>query len=51
MSEGRRRIAFVINSLGPGGAERVLTTVLENTPPDAWDVTCLRIFGPSEARQ
>lgn len=31
-----RRIAFVINSLGPGGAERVLGQVLQMTPP-GWD--------------
>lgn len=32
-----RRIAFVINSLGPGGAERVLTSIIERAPPASWD--------------
>lgn len=32
-----KRIAFVINSLGPGGAERVLGQVMERAPPDQWD--------------
>ncbi|MDP3495876.1 MAG: hypothetical protein Q8R82_22430, partial [Hyphomonadaceae bacterium] len=32
-----RRIAFVINSLGPGGAERVLDQVMRMAPPGAWD--------------
>ncbi len=50
MSEARRRIAFVINSLGPGGAERVLTTVLENTPPDAWDVHLVLLDKEEEHR-
>ncbi len=50
MSEGRRRIVFVINSLGPGGAERVLTTVLENTPADAWDVQLVLLDKEDEHR-
>jgi len=36
-SATRRRIAFVINSLGPGGAERVMTTLLEATPREDWE--------------
>ncbi len=32
----RRRIAFVINSLGPGGAERVMTHILQATPHGEW---------------
>lgn len=28
-----RKIAFVINSLGPGGAERVMNTILQQAPP------------------
>ncbi len=32
-----RRIAFVINSLGPGGAERVLDQLMQMTPVGAWD--------------
>jgi glycosyltransferase involved in cell wall biosynthesis len=31
------RIAFIINSLGPGGAERVLGQILQMTPPGAWE--------------
>jgi glycosyltransferase involved in cell wall biosynthesis len=34
----RQRIAFVINSLGAGGAERVLMTVLAHAPRDRYDV-------------
>lgn len=34
----RKRIAFVINSLGPGGAERVMNTILHSASPDEWDV-------------
>jgi glycosyltransferase involved in cell wall biosynthesis len=50
MTERRRRIAFVINSLGPGGAERVLTTVLENTPVDTWDVHLILLDKEEEHR-
>jgi glycosyltransferase involved in cell wall biosynthesis len=50
MTEGRRRIAFVINALGPGGAERVLTTVMENTPADAWDVHLILLDEEEEHR-
>src|SRR5688572_25646063 len=50
MADNRRRIAFVINSLGPGGAERVLTTVLENTPADAWDVHLVLLDKEDEHR-
>ncbi|HEX5006382.1 MAG TPA: glycosyltransferase [Hyphomonadaceae bacterium] len=32
----KRRVAFVINSLGPGGAERVLNNVLHMTPLEDW---------------
>lgn len=32
-----RRIAFVINSLGPGGAERVLDHVMRMAPPGEWE--------------
>jgi glycosyltransferase involved in cell wall biosynthesis len=46
----RRRIAFVINSLGAGGAERVLTTVLENAPVDAWDVHLVLLDKEEEHR-
>jgi glycosyltransferase involved in cell wall biosynthesis len=31
-----KRIAFVINSLGPGGAERVLDNLLQMTPRGLW---------------
>jgi glycosyltransferase involved in cell wall biosynthesis len=33
----RRRIVFVINSLGPGGAERVMNNVLHMTPLEDWE--------------
>ena len=33
----RNRIAFVINSLGPGGAERVMNSILHTAPQDAWE--------------
>src|SRR5690606_23743898 len=36
-SEPRKRVALVINALGPGGAERVLTSVMEQAPRAAWD--------------
>ena len=29
----RKRIVFVINSLGPGGAERVMDDVMRMAPP------------------
>jgi glycosyltransferase involved in cell wall biosynthesis len=32
-----RRIAVVINSLGTGGAERVVENILRTAPPGAWD--------------
>lgn len=32
-----RRIAFVINSLGPGGAERVLDQIMTKAPGRLWD--------------
>jgi len=32
-----RRIAFVINSMGPGGAERVLDQLMRMAPQGAWD--------------
>lgn len=38
MTQRRRRIVFVINSLSTGGAERVLMTVMANAPSDAWDL-------------
>jgi glycosyltransferase involved in cell wall biosynthesis len=33
----RRRIVFVLNSLGPGGAERVMNNILHMTPLDVWE--------------
>jgi glycosyltransferase involved in cell wall biosynthesis len=32
-----RRIAFVINSLGPGGAERVMNSLLHMAPKESWE--------------
>jgi glycosyltransferase involved in cell wall biosynthesis len=46
----KRRIVFVINSLGPGGAERVMTTVLENAPRDSWDVHLVLLDRDAEHR-
>ena len=46
----KRRIVFVINSLGPGGAERVMTTVLENAPRDSWDVHLVLLDRDAEQR-
>lgn len=34
----RRRIAFVINSLGAGGAERVMANILQSASEEEWDV-------------
>ncbi|HEY7798640.1 MAG TPA: glycosyltransferase [Hyphomonadaceae bacterium] len=33
----KRRIVFIINSLGPGGAERVMNNLLHMTPADDWE--------------
>jgi glycosyltransferase involved in cell wall biosynthesis len=33
----RKRIAFVINSLGAGGAERVLDNLMRQTPLNSWE--------------
>ena len=33
----RRRIVFVLNSQGPGGAERVMNNILHMTPLDVWE--------------
>ena len=33
----KRRAVFVINSLGPGGAERVMNNVLQMTPQEDWE--------------
>lgn len=46
----RRRIVFVINSLGPGGAERVMTTVLEHASRDRWDVHLVLLDRETEHR-
>ena len=45
-----RRIVFVINSLGPGGAERVMTTVLEHAPRHVWDVHLVLLDREAEHR-
>lgn len=46
----RRRIAFVINSLGPGGAERVMTTILHSASPEEWDVHLVLLDREEEHR-
>lgn len=47
---GRKRIAFVINSLGPGGAERVLGQVMEKAPPGVWDCHLVLLDDETEWR-
>jgi len=37
LSRPQRRLAFVINSLGPGGAERVMNSILHLAPRDEWE--------------
>jgi len=46
----RRRIAFVINSLGPGGAERVLGQVMEMAAPEKWDCHLVLLDSEDEWR-
>ncbi|RYZ15043.1 MAG: glycosyltransferase [Alphaproteobacteria bacterium] len=46
----RKRIAFVINSLGPGGAERVMNTILHSASPDEWDVHLVLLDREQEHR-
>lgn len=45
-----QRIAFVINSLGPGGAERVLGQVMEKAPPRKWDCHLILLDKEAEWR-
>lgn len=46
----RKRIAFVINSLGPGGAERVMNTILHSASPQEWDVHLVLLDREEEHR-
>lgn len=46
----RRRIAFVINSLGPGGAERVLDNILHMTPEGEWECHLILLDKEDEHR-
>ena len=46
----RPSVVFVINSLGPGGAERVMMTVQANTPRDRWDVHLVVLDSGKEHR-
>lgn len=46
----RQRIVFVINSLGSGGAERVLMTVLAHTPREQYDVHLVLLDRETEHR-
>lgn len=48
-SRVRKRIAFVINSLGPGGAERVLVQILEMAPRN-WDCHLILLDSEDEWR-
>lgn len=49
-SSARRRIAFVINSLGPGGAERVMNNILHSADPQCWDVHLILLDREEETR-
>lgn len=49
-SPARKRIAFVINSLGPGGAERVLAQVMEMAAPEKWDCHLVLLDSEDEWR-
>jgi glycosyltransferase involved in cell wall biosynthesis len=48
-TESPARIAFVINSLGPGGAERVLSQVMQMAPP-GWDCHLVLLDRETEYR-
>jgi glycosyltransferase involved in cell wall biosynthesis len=47
-SSARRRVLHIIPSLGLGGAQRQLAEVINNTPPDQYDVEVL-VFAASSA--
>lgn len=47
----RRRAAFVINSLGAGGAERVMIEILRHTPRDEWDIDLVILDKEDEKRE
>lgn len=49
-SQHKQRIAFVINSLGPGGAERVLEQVMRMAPSSAWDCHLILLDAEKEWR-
>lgn len=40
-----KKILFLIHSLGPGGAEKVLVNLVNNMDPKQFDVTVISIFG------
>ncbi len=46
----RRRIAFVINSLGAGGAERVMANILHSASEAEWDVHLILLDREEERR-
>jgi glycosyltransferase involved in cell wall biosynthesis len=50
VSSPPKRIAFVINSLGPGGAERVLDQLMRKAPPGAWDCHLVLLDDETEWR-
>ncbi len=49
-SPARKRIAFVINSLGPGGAERVLGQIMDMAAPAKWDCHLVLLDREDERR-
>ena len=46
----RRRVVFILNSLGPGGAERVMNNVLQMTPQEEWDCHLILLDREKEHR-
>ncbi len=38
------KILFLIHSMGPGGAEKVLTNLVNNLNPDFYDITLMTLF-------
>jgi glycosyltransferase involved in cell wall biosynthesis len=49
-SPPRHRIAFVINSLGPGGAERVMDSLLHMAPKEGWECHLILLDRETEWR-
>lgn len=47
MSQGRRRLLFLINSLNPGGAERQLTELVANLDPARFETMVVVTYDPA----